>query len=326
MALIENRKAAVERLDRRLSELAQLVSVSSGEVAVPAGFRDRVSRQMALSGEADSIAARNANEPFRQYFTALRARLAATFDAAPGEAKPFADPAELARDLAEAEKALAQMQAVSIARNIVRPVRWEVEIFGFRTDEPRFAPEHDGDEPGAAELCAKLNAGSRKIAARARQCRMVALDHGRAQEADAASCRSSANLSDEARELLDLLTLIRETLDGPEPASDRHLHPVHDPACAAMCSASICSPNTAGCSPMPMRARLAACRIVPLFETIDDLRRAPDIMRELLAVPLSAARSRRMAGVRRSCSAIPTPTRMAASSARASNSTKRSAD
>jgi phosphoenolpyruvate carboxylase len=32
-----------------------------------------------------------------------------------------------------AEQALADMQAVSIAASLVRPVRWEVEIFGFRT-------------------------------------------------------------------------------------------------------------------------------------------------------------------------------------------------
>ncbi len=131
-ALSESRKAAVERLDRRLSELAELISVSSSEVTLPAGFRERLSRQLALSGDAESIAGRNANEPFRQYFTALRARLAATF--VKGSGTPCRSPirpnspASLPRP-----RRRSAIQAGSIARNVVRPVRWEVQIFGFRT-------------------------------------------------------------------------------------------------------------------------------------------------------------------------------------------------
>jgi phosphoenolpyruvate carboxylase len=81
-ALAENRKAALERLDKRLAQLAQLVSMN---LAVPADFRHRVTHAIAACGsEADSIAARNREEPFRQYFSALRVRLKATFGAVSG--------------------------------------------------------------------------------------------------------------------------------------------------------------------------------------------------------------------------------------------------
>ncbi|MCP6768824.1 phosphoenolpyruvate carboxylase, partial [Klebsiella pneumoniae] len=45
---------------------------------------------------------------------------------------PFANVDELAAELHAAETALADMQSISIAASLVRPVRWEVEIFGLR--------------------------------------------------------------------------------------------------------------------------------------------------------------------------------------------------
>ena len=93
-----------------------------------------VQRQVDLSGEAEAIGNRNMHEPFRRFFTALRVRLAKTFgEGAKGSGFQPIDTEELIGELLAAEEALAQMQSVSLASTLVRPVRWEVETFGFRS-------------------------------------------------------------------------------------------------------------------------------------------------------------------------------------------------
>ena len=280
-ALRENRRAIVERLDRRLGELAQFVSASRTEVVIPPEFEERLARQLQNSGEAETIVERNSSEPFRQFFTALRKRLAGTFTAT--GATPFRGTGELMDELLAAEEALARMQAVSLASSLVRPVRWEVEIFGFRglsldirqnstvTNRVlaelwrKMNPVADGEAPppGTAEWAEWIETELRKPLGFLPQFRGV---------------------SDEARELLDLFGLVRETFDGPDPqavgafilsmtqrASD--IHGIY--LLAKYCGLFADETSREHC-------RL---RIVPLFETIDDLQRAPGILTDVLKAP-----------------------------------------
>ncbi len=281
-ALNENRRAIAARLDHRLSELAELISVSASEVNIPADFAARLEAQLAASGEGDGLKARNVAEPFRQFFSALRLRLAATV--AKGSAAAFRNADELVSELLAAEQALAEIQAVSIAATLVRPVRWEVEIFGLRTVSldirqnttviNRVLTEiwrkmnpvagFDPPDPGSAAWLYWLNAELAKPLGFLPQFRSV---------------------SDETRELLDLLTLIRETLGGPDPRAigcfilsmTQHAGDVLGLYLLAK-YCGLFSDETARES-----CRL---RIVPLFETIDDLRRAPAILKDILATPV----------------------------------------
>ncbi len=282
-ALKENREAIVRRLDGRLNDLAQLISVSAQEISFPLPFLERVKRQAELSGAAESLCSRNIHEPFRQFFTALRLRLAATFAPAPG-ATGFRDTGELTGELLAAEETLAQMQSVSIASTLVRPLRWEVETFGFRSVSLDIRQNTTVINRVLREIWRKLNP----------------LDKGEGPEPGTQAWQAwieaeldkplgflpqFRGVSDEARELLSLLELIRETIDGPDPQAIG----------AFILSMTQSAGDVLGLYLLAKFAGLFAdetaretCRIrvVPLFETIDDLRAAPAIMTELLGHPL----------------------------------------
>ena len=92
-------------------------------------------------------------------------------------------------------------------------------------------------------------------------------------------------LSEEAAELVSLLRLILETLDGPDPQAIG----------AFILSMTQNASDVLGLYLLAKFAGLFAdetarescrIRIVPLFETIDDLRAAPAIMTELMATPV----------------------------------------
>ena len=274
-ALRENRRAAMERLDQRLCDLAQLITVEADQNSLPEAFQARLTELLAASGQGAEIAMRNPAELFRQYFSAMRARLSA--DA-------YASPAELTGDLDTAEAALIAIRSGSLARNIVRPVRWEAQIFGFRTVSLDLRQNTTVLNRVLAEIYGKLNAGSR--------------DPAPEPGSDEWNAWISAelarpmpwmplfkSLSAESQDLFDLLAVIRETLDGSDPQAIG----------AFVLSMTERASDVLGLFLLAKFANLftdaegrAACRFraVPLFETIDDLRNAPLILDELLRHPL----------------------------------------
>ncbi|MCA3574290.1 MAG: phosphoenolpyruvate carboxylase [Aestuariivirga sp.] len=282
-ALKENRDAIVERLDHRLNEMAQLVSLSSQEIAFPAEFLERVGQQVALSGSPKSIASRNMHEPFRQFFTALRRRLNATFSPT-AKGTGFRNTDELIGELLAAEEALAQMHSVSIAATLVRPVRWEVETFGFRSVSLDIRQNTTVINRVLKEIWRKLNPLEKsegpEPGTRAWQDWIEAeLDK------PLGFLPQFRGVSEEARELLSLLELIRDTIDGPDPQAvgafilsmTQHASDVLGLYLLAKYS-GLFADETA--------RETCRIRVVPLFETIDDLRAAPEIMRNLLAHPV----------------------------------------
>ena len=284
-ALQENRNAIVARLEQRLNDLAQLASLSSQEISFPQNFLDRVKTQVELSGDAETIGSRNAHEPFRRFFTALKVRLAKTFSGEPrGAGFQSIDTGELIAELHAAEEALAQMQSVSIAATLVRPVRWEVETFGFRSVSldirqnttvinrvlkeiwRKLNPLEPGEGPaiGSAPWQAWIEAELAKPLGFLPQFRGV---------------------SDEARELLGLLELIRDTIDGPDPQAIGAFILSMTQSAADVLGLYLLA-KFSGLFADETAREVCRIRVVPLFETIDDLRAAPAIMTELLAHPV----------------------------------------
>lgn len=279
-ALEENRNAVVERLEKRLNDLAQLVSLSALEIDVPPDFQERLDRQAELSGAAKSIKSRNGNEPFRQFFTALRHRVAATFGRNPA-GKGFSNTSELMAELLAAEEVLARMQSVSLAATLVRPVRWEVETFGFRTVSLDIRQNTTVINRVLQEIWHKMNPVSPAPPPEPGSTAWSKWINDELQK-PLGFLPLFRGVSDEARELLDLLGLIRETIDGADPQAigcfilsmTQHASDVQGLYLLAKYT-GLFADETA--------REVCRLKIVPLFETIDDLRAAPAIMTELLA-------------------------------------------
>ncbi|WP_373502611.1 phosphoenolpyruvate carboxylase [Aestuariivirga sp.] len=282
-ALRENRNAIVSRLDQRLNDLAQLISLSSQEIAFPQSFIDRLQKQVDLSGNAEHVRSRNEHEPFRQYFTVLRMRLDATFVTG-SKATGFRDTAELIEALLSAEETLAQMQSVPLASSLIRPVRWEVETFGFRSMSLDIRQNTTVINRVLAELWRKLNPLSENEVPVSDTPEWSQWVQGELDKPLGFLPRFRG-ISEEATELLNLLELIRETIDGPDPEAigtfilsmTQHASDVLGLYLLAKYM-GLFADETA--------REVCRIRVVPLFETIDDLRAAPQIMTELLAHPV----------------------------------------
>jgi phosphoenolpyruvate carboxylase len=276
-ALLENRKVAIERLDKRLGGLIELISLSREEVILPAAFTERLEVQLEASGQAAVIRERNPTEPFRQFFSALKIRLNALLNPTPG-ARPFGNISDLIAELSAAENALAEMKAVSLAATLVRPVRWEAEIFGFRTVSLDIRQNTTVINRVLQEIWSKLNPVSETKAPELGSAGWLSWIIDELNK-PLGFLPHFFGVSEEARELLDLLYLARETLDGPDPQSVGTFILSMTKSAADILGLYLLAKYCGLFSGDSCRLR-----IVPLFETIDDLRAGPGIMQELFAI------------------------------------------
>ncbi len=295
--LLENRLAGVRRYHRRLGELVRALSITERAIPVSDRFRQALERALEATGEGDAIAGRNPGEIFRQYLATMLRRLEVMIRAAErGDTR--ADPAgyasadALINDLRTIESELAGGGREALAEALVQPVRREVEAFRFSTVRL-----------DVRENTTKLNAALRALHG-------LAADGG-AAPGDAEAWRGwiAGELSrplapgappvelpgdpGETLGMFGLVRTLREEIDreafgsfvlsmtrNPGDVLGAYLLAKHSGLFAD-------SPGVESCT-LP---------IVPLFETIDDLQRAPAIMKDLLAVPLVRRSVRAQGGV-----------------------------
>ncbi|MGI8725820.1 MAG: phosphoenolpyruvate carboxylase [Methyloceanibacter sp.] len=287
-ALRQNALAALRHYRSRLVGLGKALSITERALPVPEGFRGELEAALQASGEADAIRARNPGEPYRQYLTTVLSKLEATTARMEGQANPpegagYAHADELIADLRVIETGLVDANTLSLAANLVRPVRRTVEIFRFSTvrldlrenstkttDALRalwWATTGHGDatppEPGSREWRQWL---LRELA------RPLADDHVQNLPADAADLVAMFRQAAETRRRVD-----REALGTFILSMTRSVDDVLGAYLLA---------KEGGLFLDEAGTEICAMPIVPLFETIDDLRAAPAIMRELLKVPV----------------------------------------
>jgi phosphoenolpyruvate carboxylase len=274
----------------RLTELVRHVSLSDHLQSPPPPLRERVAETAERLGERGRAAlARNPDETWRQWVGLMLARL--PLDTSAGRAAELTDDetryrsaGELAADLELLYESLETIGAGRIARRAVRPVLRCVEAFGFHLavlDVRQNSAFHDRaidqllraagfgdtDYPSWPEsrrrelLDRELDSprpfvhADRRIGVEADavlDCYRVLVEHA-ARHGRAGLGALIVSMTRDVSDLLGVYLLAREAgldIDTPD-----------GPAC-----------------PLP---------VVPLFETIDDLRRSPEILREFLAHPFT---------------------------------------
>ncbi|HXE56768.1 MAG TPA: phosphoenolpyruvate carboxylase, partial [Gemmatimonadales bacterium] len=300
-ALGDYRLAALRHYRQRLAELVRALSITERVAPIGPRFRRALDEALAARPDAEALRRRNPGEVFRQFLAVMLARLDETVRRA--EAREACSPPEgyggadeLIADLRAVEQGLEEIGAGAIAAQLVRPVRWEAEAFRFSTVRLDLRDNSDRVNAALAGLW-RAYTGSEgepppSSSERWRGWLLAELARPR-READ----RPPADrLPDDARETLGMFRLVaearrtvdREAIGAFVLSMTREVGDVLGVYLLA---------KEAGLFVDAAGVESCTLPIVPLFETIDDLRRAPAIMRELLAVPLVRRSVRAQGGV-----------------------------
>jgi phosphoenolpyruvate carboxylase len=297
--LLENRLTGLRRYRRRLGDLVRALSVTERAVPVSEGFRRVLERELAASGQGAEIALRNPGEVFRQYLACMVRRLDVMIAGAErGElaVKPegYASADALIADLRAIEDALAAGGSESLATALVRPVRREVESFRFSTVRLDVRENTTKLNAALADLWQQTDGQARGVPDQGTDLwrQWIAAELARPLGRGA----SAPALPPESAETLGMFQLVRELREEIDREAfgafvlsmTRSVSDILGAYLLAKASGLYTdSAGTESCT-LP---------IVPLFETIEDLQRAPAIMRELLSIPVVRRSVRAQGGV-----------------------------
>jgi phosphoenolpyruvate carboxylase len=285
MALAEYRRAAVGRLIKRVDELTRILSISAGQVKVPEEFVRMLADLLHASRNAAEIVARNPGEVFRQFLSAIRERLEATLEVGSAHpAKPYTSPQELVRQLLVMERALMGMQAHDLVVQRIRPLRWHVEIFGFRTAALDIRQNSTVVNKTLIEVWQRLfpDKAAAIPAPNSKEWR-VWIDRELAQAYK--PLPAMEGLSKDAAEMLAVLDVVAEARGGADPKAIGALILSMTTSTADVLAYFLLA-KYKGLVPDEDIAERAPLTVVPLFETIEDLQRSEQIMPELLDHPV----------------------------------------
>jgi phosphoenolpyruvate carboxylase len=287
--LRQNALASLRHYISRITDLARALSITERALPVPPDFQVELTRALGGSGEANAIKKRNPGEPYRQYLSIVLHKLDTTIARVQGmdiggPGAPYLSADELIQDLWVIERALVEANSPSIAADLVKPVRRAVEIFRFST------------------VRLDLRENTTKTTAALQALWWATAGHGDDNPPELGSREWRAwlfralarpltgphlipELPAEATELIDMFAQaaeVRHEIDRDAFGSFilSMTRSVDDILGAYLLA------KEGGAFLDAAGTEICALPIVPLFETIADLRAAPTIMREALSVPL----------------------------------------
>jgi len=299
-ALHRNALASLNRYRDGVRELGRTLSLTERALPLPETFRQELDRQLAESGQARAIARRNPGEPYRQYLTCVLRKLDATIARNEGQhpsGPDYASADGLIEDLRTLERGLEDAKCGALGRDLVRPVRRMVEIFRFSTVRLDLRENTTRTTETLQALWRQCNGeGEPPALGPAAWRHWIDAELVRPRDPE----RSFENLPDAARETLATFALVaemRETLDREAfGAFVLSMTRSVEDVLGAYLLAKEAGVFLDAAGP-DIRPEICPLAIVPLFETIDDLRAAPAIMRELLSVPVVRRSTRWQGGV-----------------------------
>jgi phosphoenolpyruvate carboxylase len=279
--LAELRAQAVKLYRRELADLAFHLSVASPEHAVPRDFGERLGRLAeGLGAEGEAILARNAGEPWRAFAYLLRAWLLREADTATTEA--------MGEQLGALRDSLVAIGAGRMAEAFVDPLRRKLEVFGLHLAELDVRQNSGFHDRAAAQLLAAAGVPEGETFADWPEERRVEF-LTRELDSPRPFLHPGLAAGPEADAVRDCYAVLREhrlkrgaglgalIVSMTRQLSDLLL--VHLFA------------REAGLSEMPSEGGAPVCplQVVPLFETLDDLEGAADILEAYLSHPAAKA-------------------------------------
>ena len=288
--LWQMRLASLRRYRSRLTELGRNLSVSERAMPLAQDFRTAVAEALAAHPEGEKVAQRNPGELFRQFITCMLAKLDATIASSERQApvtdgSGYANADQLVADVELMHDAMHEAGAGPLARSFIAPLLREVKTFRFATVRLDIRENTIRINATLAELyCAAQGAAQAPAVDTPAWKDWLLAELGKPRQPGDAPV-AVARLSADAQ----------ETFATFRTVAEMRVHCDREAFGTLILSMTHSAADVLGVYLLAKHAGLfndaaaverCTLPIVPLLETIPDLRRAPAILKELLAVPL----------------------------------------
>ncbi|MEX2525966.1 MAG: phosphoenolpyruvate carboxylase [Gammaproteobacteria bacterium] len=294
-ALQQNRAAVLEHYRKKLIDLLQHLSVASYAVDVSREFNEHLDTLLAESGRAKSIQRRNPNEVFRQFVAAMQLKLdaamAGTKRRRSGPAYGGAD--DFIQELGILEAGLTDSGCPDLAADLVTTLKREAEAYRFCTARLDLRENTGVTTHTLQAVFRELNNGTEPPAEDSKEWEdWLREELARPLE----ELPRFETLDRKAADTVGLFSLIAELSGEYGREAFGYFILSMTRSVADILGLYLLAKYTGN---FIDRAGTEHCLlpIVPLFETIADLRAAPEIMKTLLGIPVVRRSVRHQGGV-----------------------------
>jgi phosphoenolpyruvate carboxylase len=261
------------------------------ELSVSAMLASVSPQMQALAERSPDKNAHRQDEPYRRALTGMYARLAASLKALTGgdaarhavaPQDPYRSADELLHDLRTIEASLVSHHGGALARGRLRPLMRAVEVFGFHLATVDLRQSSDKHEEVIAELLATARIKADYGALDELTKREVLLR----QLNDARPLRvPGASYSDHTRSELAIFETARAGRERLGAQAIRHAIISHTETVSDLLEVLLLQKEAGLMHGLLSEDAMVDLIVVPLFETIEDLRNAAPIMRDYYALP-----------------------------------------
>ena len=281
-ALSLNRQAILLQYRKQLEQLFQKISVSIHAINAPAGFLERLDSLLDASGQRKNLEKRNPGEIFRQFVSCMLEKIKNTEKKSTLSSFVYDSADRFIHDLKILEQGLEQADCAQLASAQVTPLRRQAEAFRFctarldvrenstvitRTLQDVWRLRTGRETPPEPDSKAWLDWIQEELSAPFDQ-----LPHFSFSDRQSASTFGLFQLVAETRHTLD-----REAMGGFILSMTRSVADILGVYLLAKYAGVFIDSQAVELSTLP---------VIPLFETIEDLRAAPRIMQALLKTPV----------------------------------------
>ncbi len=283
--------ALTRQSDMALRHYLTEVHYLGGELSLSAMLVPFDAEMQALAAQSPDTNEHRQDEPYRRALTGMYARLAATLkNLTGGDAarhavapqNPYAHAEEFLADLRTIEASLCRHHAEALAAQRLHPLIRAVEVFGFHLATVDLRQSSDKHEDVVAELLttARVEKNYSQLDEHAKQALLLGLLN------DARPLRVQAAVySDHARSELAIFETAKRMLSTFGKQAIRHYIISHTETVSDLMEVLLLQKEVGLLRGTLDSEAVNDLIVVPLFETIEDLRNAAPIMRDFYALP-----------------------------------------
>jgi phosphoenolpyruvate carboxylase len=281
--LFKNRAMVLEHYSKRLATLLEKLSVSRVNLNISEKFQEALDKLLETVDQDQSITARNPGEIFRQYVACMQIKLQGTRETEEGSHYSgirYISADEYITDLRNLVEGLINADCARLARSMVEPQLQEAETFRFRTVRLDLRENSTTVNHTLASIWKAMSGKEEQPEFDSDEWKTWLLAE---LEKPLQQLPTFSNLDETSTSTLGLFQMTAEMMNKLDREAFGHFILSMTQSVSDILGVYLLA-KYAGLFSDDKAVESSRLPIVPLFETIDDLQRAPEMMKELLGI------------------------------------------
>ena len=295
-SLLKNRQIILDYYIESIEILVEKLSVSRESVTLSKNFENHLNNILKSIDELESISTRNPGEVFRQFLSCMLIKLRGTLESEEEghySAISYQNADDFILDLKHLSEGLSESNCEQLSNLLVNPLLQEAESFRFCTVRLDLRENSDSINHALSVIWVAMKNGEEPPAPNSEEWKKWLLEE---LEKPLDTLPTFSNLDESSSSTLGLFEMVAQMMDKLDNEAfgnfilsmTKTVNDILGVYFLAKITGIFSSEN---------EKEFSRLSIVPLFETIEDLRSAPKIVQELLAVPIISKTIKQKTGI-----------------------------